>query len=147
MPSHLRSWIWVLALLCPLSAHTAEHPQARETPLSTRPYFPDIGTTALNIGRAQVLRDLDIITQAQLQMSYRPLGLVDADGRWLRSLVEHQETAVLGVGVGLLGRLQLGIQVLGLINQQANLPGRGLSGGANGGNRQLAAHKPRFTVS
>ena len=125
-----RLWVWIglVALLWPPMAYTLEHPQARETPLSTRPYFPDIGTTALNIGRAQVLRDLDIVTQAQLQTSYRPLGLVDRDGRWLRSLVEHQETAVLGVGIGLLGRLQLGIQALGLIHQNANLPGRGLSG-------------------
>ncbi|MEE2756246.1 MAG: OmpA family protein [Myxococcota bacterium] len=108
--------------------HSAEHPDARNTPISTRIYYPDPGTSALNIGRASLLRHLDLHLESQLQSAYRPLGVIDNDGRWMRSLVEHQQMLLVGTAVGLFGRTQLSLQTVALLHQSGNLPGRGLDG-------------------
>jgi len=126
------TWVFMIGcalLVCSMGiALGAEHPQARQTPLSTRIYYPDPGTTALSVGRASLLRHLDLHLESQLQSAYRPLGVVDENGRWLRSLIDHQQTLLIGAALGLFGRTQISLQTLALLDQSGQLPGRGLDG-------------------
>ncbi len=121
-------YLLLFVAILPAGALSAEHPNARDTPISTRIYYPDPGTTALNVGRASLLRHLDLHLESQFHSVYRPLGVVDENGRWVRSLVEQQQLALFGFAIGLFGRTQISLQTVALLHQSGNLPGRGLNG-------------------
>jgi outer membrane protein OmpA-like peptidoglycan-associated protein len=104
----------------------AEHPDARRTSINSVTFYQQPGGKALHIGNASLLRHLDLELASSLYFSYRPVGMVDADGNWLRSLVAHQQGTILSAALGIYDRVQVSVALPAIFNQEGEYPGRGL---------------------
>jgi len=123
------SCLFLLALLgTDAVTFGAEHPDARRASINSITFYQVPGSRSLHLGNALLLRHLDLELSTSLYFSHRPIGMVDENGQWLRSLVDHQEGIILGAALGIAKRVQLSMAMPAVFNQAGEYPGQGLGG-------------------
>jgi outer membrane protein OmpA-like peptidoglycan-associated protein len=142
----VRALLFTLLLAIVALPAQAAHPDARKAAIDANPFHLDLGGHGvLSVGSADVLDHLELRAFLVVQHLSRPLGVVDEDNKWLRSLVDNRQQIDVGAAFGLFGRLELALMLPIVVHQLGEYPGQRMGTTAPAGLGQLL-FQPRVAI-